>query len=124
MAEAPSWRRGRYGHAVRSVVRHPASGPRIPAVGRLVSDKDFAFLIRTVPSPLTEFPDLTFQIAGEGPRREQLEGLTTDLGVTRAVRFSGFVPNIQDLLAIADCFLMPSRTEGVPTRSSWNAING
>ncbi len=97
-------------------VDHPwlvdKTGPVVLGIGRLVDQKDFSTLIRA-------FARLPAQcrlvILGEGERRPVLEGLARDLGVADRVALPGFVDNPYPALRAADCFVLSSRWEGLPT---------
>ena len=56
----------------------------------------------------------TLTIVGEGPEREKLEELAQQLGIQKAVRFLGQIPNRQLLCEMAahQFFVMPSVREG------------
>lgn len=61
--------------------------------------------------------DFEFVIVGDGPERADLETQARDLGVSRQVRFRGFVPyeHVVDEIAIADVCICP-----LPDRLEWN----
>jgi N-acetyl-alpha-D-glucosaminyl L-malate synthase BshA len=50
-------------------------------------------------------------LVGDGPERINAERLCRDLGITEHVRFLGKQDAIEDLLAIADLFVLPSEQE-------------
>ncbi len=50
-------------------------------------------------------------LLGDGPERGPAERLAAELGVADRVSFLGHVENLEDLLAVADLMLMPSRHE-------------
>jgi L-malate glycosyltransferase len=50
-------------------------------------------------------------LVGDGPERQKIEMLTRDLGVCTLVRFLGKQDAIEELLAIADIFVLPSEKE-------------
>ncbi len=76
--------------------------------------KGHDLVIQTLPVLLQEFPDLVYDIAGDGDGRPTLERLTTHLGVRSAVRFHGVVSEeeLSKLYAGASLVVMPSRGEG------------
>lgn len=92
--------------------RSTNAGPRLLFVGRLVEGKNVDLLIQAVADLRTEFPALELEIAGDGPERSDLEARARDLGVQDRVRFLGFVEDVP--LSRCDCFVLPSRTEGMP----------
>lgn len=53
-------------------------------------------------------------LVGEGPLRSRLEQRIKDLGLAHCVHLLGVRGDIPALLAAADLFLMPSRTESMP----------
>ena len=50
-------------------------------------------------------------LVGDGPDRSNVEQLTRDLGIQRAVRFLGKQDPVQEILSIADLFLLTSGSE-------------
>jgi N-acetyl-alpha-D-glucosaminyl L-malate synthase BshA len=50
-------------------------------------------------------------LVGDGPERQKIEMLTRELGVCTLVRFLGKQDAIEELLAIADIFVLPSEKE-------------
>lgn len=51
---------------------------------------------------------------GEGPSRAMLEAKTDQLGLRDRVIFTGRLPDVQNLLTMADVAILPSRYEGFP----------
>lgn len=70
-----------------------------------VSDvmKVFARVAREIPAQLV--------LVGDGPDRSQAEWLAHDLGIQSRVHFLGKQDRVNELLALADLFLMPSEME-------------
>nr|WP_026449283.1 glycosyltransferase [Actinopolyspora mortivallis] len=93
--------------------QHPCPERRsVLFVGRLDEEKHVEDLLRAVSLLHTEEP-VCLEIIGDGSRRETLEELAGELGITDRVRFAGFVDE-QELLAAyarADVFCMPSIAE-------------
>jgi N-acetyl-alpha-D-glucosaminyl L-malate synthase BshA len=50
-------------------------------------------------------------LVGDGPERSPVESLCQELGLSEDVRFIGKLEAIEEVLSIADVFLMPSETE-------------
>lgn len=100
-----------------------SSQPTILSLGRLVRKKGIAYLIQAMPRVLAAVPDTVCLVAGDGPERSHLEGLSQSLGVAQQVRFLGGVawPTTPDLLAACDVFVAPSihdengNVDGLPT---------
>jgi glycosyltransferase involved in cell wall biosynthesis len=57
--------------------------------------------------------NLSYQLAGAGPLRHQLEQQAAHLGLQEEVQFLGFVSDISKFLAAIDIFVMPSLHEGL-----------
>jgi N-acetyl-alpha-D-glucosaminyl L-malate synthase BshA len=50
-------------------------------------------------------------LVGDGPERQGLETLCRELGITHDVRFLGKLDAVEEVLSLADVFLMPSEQE-------------
>lgn len=101
----------------------PADGAwRLVQASRLIEKKGLDDALRAFAGFRAAFPAATFDIAGDGPLRPQLESLVAELGLGDSVRFLGFQSQeqLRELYANAHIFLHPSRTtkgqdqEGVP----------
>jgi glycosyltransferase involved in cell wall biosynthesis len=86
----------------------PADGPLAVSVGRLVPRKQIATAIRAI-----RIAPLGLVVVGDGPERRALERLAYEHGVRERVHFAGEVPNVSEYLRACDCFLLPSRSEGL-----------
>ncbi len=67
-------------------------GQDVLFVGRLVRKKGVDYLIRAFPHVLTGHPQARLVVVGDGPCREELETLTSELGLVDRVRFAGAQP--------------------------------
>jgi N-acetyl-alpha-D-glucosaminyl L-malate synthase BshA len=63
----------------------------------------FEQVLRAVPSKLL--------LVGDGPERQAAEALCRELGLCENIRFLGKQDAVEELLAIADLFVMPSESE-------------
>jgi len=94
--------------------------PIIAEVGRLCNDKGQHILIRAAPHVIKKFPEAVFMIVGEdlwknGEYAKELEKLSAGLGLREKIIFTGYRPDIMDLMAAFDLFVLPSVfTEGLP----------
>jgi glycosyltransferase involved in cell wall biosynthesis len=97
--------------------RFPYQGPRLDGpvvtVARLSPEKDIASLLRAARLAANQMPALRFEIAGEGPCREELLQLSQELRLSPHVRFLGEVREVPALLARARLFTLPSQAEGI-----------
>jgi glycosyltransferase involved in cell wall biosynthesis len=87
----------------------------VVTVGSLIPRKNVSTLIRA----LQRLPDLKavqLVIVGDGPEREELECLTSELGVESSVSFTGPVPpgDVVRYLEAADALVLCSLSEGRP----------
>jgi glycosyltransferase involved in cell wall biosynthesis len=98
-------------HAART---HEIPIRRIVTVANLRKEKAHEVLFEAVPIVLQRCPDAEFIIAGDGPRRLELERVAATLGIGSRVRFIGHVDDVASLLASSDMFVLPSRSEAFP----------
>lgn len=80
--------------------------------GRLVESKNFPFLFEAFRS-LPSFCRLW--ILGDGELSGELRLMAVEMGIHERVHFFGFCENPYSYFAAADCFVMASRLEGLPT---------
>lgn len=83
------------------------------SVGRLAFQKGHDVLVDAVPSLIQRHPDLTVNICGDGPQWDNINAQIAKLGLLDHVKLLGTWSNISPLLAIADVFVLPSRSEGL-----------
>jgi colanic acid/amylovoran biosynthesis glycosyltransferase len=71
--------------------RQPESDGEIVilSVGRLVEVKGIEYSIRAIAQIVLKFPNIQYQIAGDGPLREQLRDLSEQLGISEHVKLLG-----------------------------------
>jgi glycosyltransferase involved in cell wall biosynthesis len=98
--------------AVRSRLGIGPESPVVVSIGRLAPEKSQETLMRAALQLLGRHPDLQILIAGDGPRREALIGLSHELGLSARVRFLGSIEDIPGLLNAADVLAHPSLHEG------------
>ncbi|HWL81414.1 MAG TPA: glycosyltransferase [Roseomonas sp.] len=96
-----------------------SGAPRLLALGRLHRNKGFDTLLRALPA----IPGAVLTIAGEGPEREALTRLATELGVADRVQLLGWRQDSGALLAACDVFICSSRHEplGNIVLEAWSA---
>jgi L-malate glycosyltransferase len=83
-------------------------------VANLRREKDHETLIDAASVLARTQPELTFQFAGDGPERPRLEERARAREVASHIEFLGHREDVPDLLAAADAFVLPSRSEAFP----------
>jgi phosphatidyl-myo-inositol dimannoside synthase len=109
--DAGVFRPGTGGAAIRE--RLGLTGrPVVVCVSRLVPRKGQDTLVQAWPAVRREIGDATLLLVGSGPYRKNLEQLAERLGVTKAVQFTGSVPQAElpAYFDTGDVFAMPCRT--------------
>jgi glycosyltransferase involved in cell wall biosynthesis len=99
------------GTKIRKEFKIPPGAPIILSVCRLFPSKGPEELIRVLPSLVDEWPDVRLVLVGaemEPGYRARLEQLAHDLCVEKNVVFTGWRSDVQDIMAGADVFAMPS----------------
>lgn len=85
-------------------------GLLVLAVGNLYAVKDHATLLRAA----ALLPGVHFAIAGRGEEEANLRALARELSIESRVHLLGLRDDVDRLLAAADVFVQPSRSEGLP----------
>lgn len=83
-------------------------------VANLRPEKNHETLIAAAAQLASSCPNLRYQIVGDGSRRAALEKLAAKHGVEQIVEFLGHREDVPALLAAADIFVLPSRSEAFP----------
>jgi glycosyltransferase involved in cell wall biosynthesis len=83
-------------------------------VARLDPVKDHATALRAFASLLNVFPNARLILAGDGPRRADIEKQVVELQLQHAVRLLGTRHDVPRLWAAADIALLTSTSEGIP----------
>ncbi len=86
---------------------------RVGCVANLRPVKNMDGLMRTAKAALEQFPQLTFEVAGEGEQRAQLEKLHAELGLGDRFVLRGSVPDVPNFLRSVDVAVLPSHSEGM-----------
>jgi glycosyltransferase involved in cell wall biosynthesis len=97
--------------APRQYSRRPR---RIAVVACLREEKRIDVLIAAAPRILARYADAEFWVVGDGTCREQLIGLARSSGVSQSFHFLGHREDVPAVLAQADLFVLPSRSEAFP----------
>lgn len=92
------------------------SRPAVVIVGRLVAVKGVERALRGIGEPSREGDSAPhLYVIGDGPERERLERLASELGIAHRVHFLGFLKDAAAAIAAADALLITSLREGIPT---------
>ena len=85
---------------------------RLVFAGQLTKRKGLDILLRAMANLKSQ--NVTLQVAGDGPERRRLEGLSELLGLSSKVTWLGKVrnENVKDLLAASTIAVLPSRFDG------------
>jgi len=86
----------------------------ITNVGILRSIKGHEVTLKAVKTVAAAFPKARFLLVGDGPRKEILEKLVQDLGISQHVIFTGFVKDIPEIYSFSDMAVLSSWSEGLP----------
>ena len=81
-------------------------------VARLTEEKNHPCLFRAVAGLLSRFPELRLLVVGDGPMRQPLNDLATDLGLTNHVIFAGERSDVALLLNLMDVVVLISAAAG------------
>jgi len=102
-----------YGN-LRSEWGIPQEVSLIGAIGRMVWQKGFEYLIECIPEIGRTYPDTKILIVGDGPLLDGLKALSGRLGVEKNIIFTGFRSDIKEILSAFDLLVVPSLLEGFP----------
>ncbi|NLV74804.1 MAG: glycosyltransferase family 4 protein [Chloroflexi bacterium] len=82
-------------------------------VGRMVSEKGAAILVRSAVHVLNLMPNVRFVLAGRGPELSYVQSLIHELWLDRHVMLAGFISDEERnrIFAVSDCAVFPSLYE-------------
>jgi glycosyltransferase involved in cell wall biosynthesis len=89
------------------------SAPVALYAGRLHESKGLFELVRAWARVTAQLPNARLWFAGEGPARDALLGEIAELGLDGRVVLCGAFDSVDDLLAAANLFVLPSWEEGM-----------
>ena len=98
--------------SIRKELDLPTDATVLIAVGRLIEQKGIDVLLDALHQLPEPRPYLL--LAGQGVLQPSLERQAARLGLGDRVLFLGFRPDVPELLAASDLFVLPSRWEGCP----------
>lgn len=86
-------------------------GPHLVTVGSFKPVKDHETLLRGL-AELRKRTDARLLLLGDGDGRSRIEALISDLGLSEGVTLGGFQTDPHAYVALADAFVLSSRSEG------------
>jgi glycosyltransferase involved in cell wall biosynthesis len=86
---------------------------RVGCVANLRPVKNIDGLMRAAKTAVERFPQLIFEVAGEGEQREELEHLHNTLALGNRFLFRGSVADVGEFLRTVDIAVLPSHSEGM-----------
>lgn len=84
---------------------------RFVTLGRMVKKKGFDVLLRAFKQYLDKAKAGHLTIGGDGPERDALAQMVSELGLQQHVTFAGWVEDVAAFLAQSDVFVLPSLDE-------------
>ena len=82
-------------------------------IGRFVFQKNHDFMIDVFFKLYQKHSEARLLLVGEGNLLNEIKQKVSDLGLQNVVCFYGVTHNIPDVLSAMDCFIFPSRFEGL-----------
>lgn len=101
--------------AIKNLRKAKGGHLKLVFVGSLLSNKAVDIVLKAM-AKVKAAGSISLVIAGDGPERQRLEALTTNLDLWDVVRFAGVLPagEIPALLSSADALVLASYNEGRP----------
>jgi glycosyltransferase involved in cell wall biosynthesis len=90
----------------------PPGGPRLAVVGRLIPIKGHVVLLDALVRVRREIPEVTLELAGDGPLEPELRATVERLGLAGCVSFLGRVAPPTPVYERAEIVVVPSLGEG------------
>ena len=96
---------------VRRDLEIPEDVQVVGTLGRYEPQKGLVYFLRAAARVHAKRPLTHFLVVGDGPLREELEALATELGIRQVVHFAGWRSDVPELLAAMDVFCLASLWE-------------
>ena len=98
--------------AIRRSLGIPEDAVVIGHVGRMVHQKNHAFLIEVAARVMPHVPNATLLLVGDGVLRREIEALVASRGLADRVVFAGVREHVAEVYAAMDVFVLCSHHEG------------
>lgn len=99
--------------AANPILTLAESAPLVVFTGRLHPGKGLTKVVRAWPYVLQRFPMARLWLVGEGPQEGELASLVGAMGLQSRIILPGAFDTVEDVLAAADAFVLPSLHEGM-----------
>ncbi len=98
-------------HAVKAALGFPSTGPLLLTVRNLEPRMGLDHLLHAMKEVAKGRREMNLLIGGNGPMKQELEGLGERLGLKTLVRFEGFIPEerLPTYYQAADFFVLPTK---------------
>jgi glycosyltransferase involved in cell wall biosynthesis len=102
-------------HAVKAPQNHTKNKNKkvLSVVSRLHEEKGLDKAIEAFEIALSQIPDATLEIYGEGEERENLAKLITDKKLSNSVHLNNYATNVEDIFSSSLASLLTSQFEGL-----------
>jgi glycosyltransferase involved in cell wall biosynthesis len=98
---------------VRASLGIPPDAFVVGHVGRFHAQKNHDFIVSIASALMRREPGLRLLLVGVGPNQARIRGLLAERGLAEKTVMAGARADVPRLLAAMDCFLFPSRYEGL-----------
>jgi glycosyltransferase involved in cell wall biosynthesis len=99
---------------IRQELSLGAETPLVGIVAALRPEKNHELFLRGAREIAEQVPETHFVIVGDGPRRDELEALSGELGLGSRVHWLGSRSDVPDILAACDLLALTSLNEASP----------
>ena len=82
-------------------------------VGRFSYQKNHEFLLKLFSHFIKKYPSSLLMLIGTGEKFEEMQEMAHSLGIDSKVLFLGLRKDVNKLMQAMDCFILPSRFEGL-----------
>ena len=80
-----------------NIRKYPSDPEALVFMGHLKENSGVDLVVRSLPSLIERFPNVSLTVAGTGPAEGELKKLAGDLGLNERVKFTGFIESHEEL---------------------------